>query len=113
MLALATSIPDRRFLPNLVLHELETWVFAAAEQVGYLLPGLTEQLLADVRTVGGPEFINDGAETAPSKRLMNYCPQYSKTNDGPLAIADLGIGELRKQCPHLDAWLDTLDERLT
>lgn len=110
--AISERIGDRRFVPHLILHELETWVFAAAEQLGWLLPdpGLVEQLEADVLDSGGPELVNDGPSTAPSKRLETYCAAYSKTNDGPLAIADLGIEPLRAQCPHLDRWLTILDD---
>lgn len=109
--AIAGQIGDRRFVPHLILHELETWVFAAAEQLGWLLPdpGLTERLKTDVLDAGGPEQVNDHPSTAPSKRLASYCQAYSKVNDGPLAIADLGIEPLRAQCPHLDEWLTTLD----
>ncbi|WP_040775871.1 DUF4276 family protein [Nocardia pneumoniae] len=110
--SLAIGSADPRFLPHLILHEMETWVFAAAEQVGHLLPGLTERLVEDVQAAGGPELVNDGPETAPSKRILNYCPQYSKTTDGPLAIADLGVDALRAQCPHLDRWLSMLDSCL-
>ncbi|MFC3450431.1 DUF4276 family protein [Amycolatopsis speibonae] len=62
---------------------------------------------------GGPELVNDGLGTAPSKRLARYCASYSKTSDGPLVIADLGIDALRARCPHLDSWLTHLDARLS
>ncbi|WP_394329664.1 DUF4276 family protein [Amycolatopsis keratiniphila] len=96
------------------MHELESWVFAAAEQLGWLFAGtdLADRLRRDVRGAGGPELVNDGFDTSPSKRLARYCKGYSKTNDGPLAIADLGIDGLRSQCPHLDSWLTHLDTRL-
>ncbi|MFJ1762790.1 DUF4276 family protein [Amycolatopsis sp. NPDC088138] len=110
--AIFAQIGDPRLVPHLILHELETWVFAAAEQLGWLFPdpGLAERLKADVLNAGGPELVNDHPSTAPSKRLASYCGTYSKTNDGPLAIADLGIDSLRAQCPHLDKWLTTLDD---
>jgi hypothetical protein len=111
--ALAERIADPRFLPNLILHELETWVFAAAEQIGALLPELTQPLKSDLVGAGEAELINDGPDTAPSKRLLKYCPRYSKTNDGPLAIADLGLDRLRELCPHLNKWFEALDARLT
>ncbi len=112
--SLVSAISDTRFVPHLILHELETWVFAAAEQLGWLFSGsdLTKRLLKDVEGAGGPELVNDGLDTAPSKRLARYCVGYSKTNDGPLAIADLGIDALREYCPHLDSWLTHLDTRL-
>ncbi|MEU3621427.1 hypothetical protein BS329_26210 [Amycolatopsis coloradensis] len=111
--ALVSAISDTRFVPHLILHELETWVFAAAEQLGWLFSGsgLTERLLKDVEGAGGPELVNDGPNTAPSKRLARYCASYSKTNDGPLAIADLGIEGLAAQCPHFAAWLAELGSR--
>jgi hypothetical protein len=109
--ALAAAFGDRRLRPNLVLHELEAWVFAAADELGVLLGDeLAALLRRDVLTAGGPEMVNDRPETAPSKRLLAYCPTYLKTSDGPLAIEELGIGKLRAQCPHLDAWLRTLEE---
>lgn len=70
---------------------------------------LAERLLQDVAGAGGPELVNDGVETAPSKRLLRYWPTYVKTMDGPLAIAELGVTKLRATCPHLDAWLTALE----
>ncbi|WP_209624655.1 DUF4276 family protein [Saccharothrix coeruleofusca] len=108
--ALAERIGDSRFRPHLVLHELESWVFAAADELGQLLgEALSLKLRRDVEAAGGPELVNDGFATAPSKRLAKYCPGYSKPSDGPLAIQDLGLEKLREQCPHLDAWLRTFE----
>jgi hypothetical protein len=83
-----------------------------AEQIGSLLPELAEPLKSDLAGAGEAELVNDGPDTAPSKRLVKYRPRYSKTNDGPLAIADLGLDRLRELCPHLDRWLEALDARL-
>lgn len=69
---------------------------------------MAERLKTDALVAGGPELVNDHPPTAPPKRLASYCDAYSKVNDGPLAIADLGIGPLRAQCPHLDEWLTAL-----
>ncbi|MEC3981074.1 DUF4276 family protein [Amycolatopsis sp. H20-H5] len=111
--ALAATVGDRRFLPHLVLHELETWVFAAADQLAELRgePELANRLKADCLAAGGAELVNNGPKTAPSKRLTSYCGDYLKTVDGPLAINDLGIKALKKQCPHFAAWLDELSSR--
>lgn len=108
--AVAEAIGDRRFMPHLVLHELEAWVFAAAAQLAELRgdPALESALMAETSGAGGPELINEGVETAPSKRLARLCPGYTKTLDGPLVIADLGIERLRACCPHMDAWLSRL-----
>ena len=69
---------------------------------------LAEKLAQQVIDAGNPELINDGPATAPSKRLLAAYPAYNKTQDGPLAIAELGLPALRSQCPHLDTWLQRL-----
>jgi Domain of unknown function (DUF4276) len=107
------AIGESRFMPHLVLHETETWVFAAAQQLGELLgdTALAATLTRQVAKAGhNPELINDGPATAPSKRLLAAYPGYNKTQDGPLAIAALGLADLRSQCPHLDEWLRRLCE---
>jgi hypothetical protein len=108
--AVAVAVGDPRFVPHLVLHELEAWVFAAAHQLADLSgdPALASALQAEVKGAGGVELIDEGPETAPSKRLARLCPGYTKTLDGPLVIADLGIVRLRACCPHMDAWLRRL-----
>lgn len=96
--------------PHLVLHELEAWVFAAADELGLLHgPEIAEKLRADEKLAGGPELVNDDPATAPSKRILRYCPGYAKTSDGPMAIEELGLSRLRARCPHLDAWLRPLE----
>lgn len=85
-------------------------MFAAREQLGWLLgSGIAARMDADVAAAGGPEGVNDDPATAPSKRLARYCSGYIKTQDGPLAIADLGVEGLRRQCPHLNDWLRRLE----
>ncbi|WP_420847683.1 DUF4276 family protein [Natronosporangium hydrolyticum] len=65
-----------------------------------------------VTSAGGPELVNDGVDTAPSKRISAALPRYSKTIDGPLCIQELGLAKLRATCPHLDAWLTELERRV-
>lgn len=111
--ALLDAIGDHRFVPHLTLHEVEAWVFAAADQLGMLYgkPELPKTIKQTVADAGGPELVNDGPDTAPSKRLLKQCPGYVKTVDGPLAVGELGLPALRARCPHLDAWLTRLEDR--
>lgn len=115
--SLLVAIGDDRFVPHLVLHETESWVFAAPKQLAELAgkPAVGEYLYREAARAGGPELgpelVNDGPSTAPSKRIQAQWPSYSKTSDGPLAIADLGLTALRGQCPHLDRWLRRLEQR--
>nr|WP_280891595.1 DUF4276 family protein [Streptomyces sp. LBL] len=106
----AERISHPRFIPYLVLHETETWVFAAAEQLAdwYDDAALGGELKRQVDAAGGPEGVNDGADTAPSKRLLRLRPGYLKTQDGPVAVTDLGLPSLRAACPHFDTWIGKL-----
>ncbi|WP_311765143.1 DUF4276 family protein [Streptomyces zingiberis] len=108
--AVAEVVDDARFLPFIVLHETEAWVLAAARELAELLdaPKLGIELESQVRAAGGPELVNDGPDTAPSKRLLTAYPGYRKVVDGPDAIELLGLDALRAVCPHLDHWLDRL-----
>ncbi len=111
--AMAEAIGDKRFLPNLVLHEIEAWVLAECGRLGRLMgderPAV--ELERAVQLESGPELVDDGVDTAPSKRIMNAYPQYTKTVDGPLVIADAGLDSIRSACPHMDDWLREVEAR--
>ena len=48
----------------------------------------------------GLEEINDLAETAPSKRILNLFPTYEKLLDGNRAAEKIGLGKIQSMCPH-------------
>ena len=112
--ALAKAIRDRRFLPNLVLHEIEAWVLADCRRLGEVMGDRAPaaELERVVQLESGPELVNDGTDTAPSKRIMRAYPQYIKTIDGPLVIADASLDAIRQQCPHAHDWLRQIEARL-
>lgn len=112
--ALAEVVDDSRFVPNLVLHETEAWVFAASGELAELAEdaSLAEDLRKMVDFAGGAELINDSPETAPSKRLVARMPTYMKTLHGPLAIEALGLPALRSRCPRLDSWMSRLEQHV-
>ena len=108
---MSEEVKDSRFLPFLSLHETEAWVLAAASELAALYdrPALAEDLNRQVHAAGGPELVNDGPDTAPSKRIKTAFPGYRKVTDGPEAISRFGLPALRETCPHLDAWLTRLE----
>ncbi len=55
-----------------------------------------------------PELLNDGSETAPSKRLTKLIVGYQKTLHGPLIAEETGIERIRKKCPRFSQWIDRM-----
>ncbi|WP_283136902.1 DUF4276 family protein [Rhizohabitans arisaemae] len=112
--SMAEAVGDRRFAPHLVLHEIETWVLLGHDALAELTgdDGLAEAMRLIVSTAHGAELVNDGITTAPSKRILNLCPRYRKTSDGPLVISEVGIDDIRKACPHADGWFTMVQAAL-
>jgi hypothetical protein len=110
--AMADSIGDWRLIPYLQRHEFEALVLACREHLRELLdpsdyPGF-EALKVSLGQME-PEDVNDGAETAPSKRLEANISSYRKTLHGPLALEAAGLATVRAACPRFDAWVKKLE----
>ena len=60
---------------------------------------------------GGSEYINSGRDTAPSKRILKWCPSYKKTIDGIAIAKKIGIPTMRNACPLFNEWLNALEAR--
>jgi len=60
---------------------------------------------------GSPELIDDGHDTAPSKRIARLIPEYAgmKASAGPLIAAKIGLAAIRQRCSHFDEWLKKLE----
>lgn len=116
--AFAQDIDNKRFIPYIQLHEFEALVFCG---INYLLeryPNCKKQceLLQEVLDrVGNPELINNGSNTAPSKRIIlaiegnpkaHY--HYNKPSDGKYVTARIGMETLRKRCKHFNEWIERL-----
>lgn len=58
-----------------------------------------------------PELINDGQQTAPSKRIMAQFPDYgeAKSTFGPQLAEKIGLQVIRSNCPHFNKWLSKLE----
>lgn len=107
----ARQFGDSRFLPYLQLHEFEALLYCDLGEIEKRIEGVSlKSLKADVAGIP-PEEINDGAETAPSRRLLKYLPQYKrlKIRVGALAACAIGIQTLRQKCPHFNDWLEKLE----
>jgi hypothetical protein len=110
---LREDIEDPRFRPYLQLHEFEALLFVDRQKTTEWLLG-DDQQLNQLHRIGqafsNPEEIDEGEQTAPSKRLKRIFPTYEKEADGPLITLDIGLSPLREACPHFDEWITWLEQ---
>jgi len=108
------DIDDHRFIPYIQLHEYETYLFSDPTCFRFLDAGGTAEIEA-LQTIANqyetPELINDGQQTAPSKRIMAQFPDYEKAKStfGPQLAEQIGLQVIRDQCTHFDKWLSRLE----
>lgn len=109
---LATDVNQPNLIPNLLVHEYEALLFCQPARFSDWVDNtsLAVTTLQQVRnSVESPEHINDNPQTAPSKRILAVMPQYQKTLHGPLIAGDIGLDEMRGQCPHFNQWLTKIE----
>lgn len=110
---------QRRFLPYIQLHEFESLLFSdldiynnnfeADEFLDY------NYLLETINQFDNPELINNGIETAPSKRLAKIIKGYFSENEnqkvlyGTLLAQDIGLHKIRSKCPRFNDWIIKLE----
>jgi hypothetical protein len=112
--AMASDIADHRLIPYLQLHEFEALLFCDPEKFDWEYLEHERQIarlieIADAHR--SPELIDDGPQTAPSKRIIKHIPEYAfqKASAGPLVAQRIGIEKMRSQCPHFAGWLGRLE----
>ena len=116
--SLAEAINENRFIPYVQLHEFEALLFCGIHHLPKLYPGCEkrcEQLTKDLIKAGNPELIDNGPTTAPSKRIIRAIEgekkthyNYNKPATGKTLTKEIGIDELRAQCPHFNEWIERL-----
>jgi hypothetical protein len=111
--ALAMDLVHPRFVPYLQLHEFEALLFAAPErfEVVFIEEQRSIDALREIQACfNSPELIDDGEDTAPSKRIISVIPKYKDQNAsaGPLIASAIGLPKLKQECAHFSSWLDRL-----
>lgn len=105
----------QKFIPYIQLHEYETLMYSDTELMENwlsLFNRLPINCFTSIKSAipdGNPELINDGPETAPSKRILNICKTYDKVDDGILILKEIGLKNIRKECKHFDEWVNKLE----
>jgi hypothetical protein len=104
----------RRFVPFVVIHEFEGLLFSdcAAFSHGIGQPSLQSAFQTIRDQFPTPEDINDSSITAPSKRVTSLVPGYQKPLLGSLAVLEIGLSSIRRECPHFNSWLLELESRI-
>ena len=75
---------DRRIIPHIQLHEFETILLAGPEELAFfdeMADARISELQAAVAEAGNVELVNDGVETAPSKRIERCYSSYHGAQD--------------------------------
>ena len=113
--AFAADIDDSRFIPYIQLHEYEAYLFSDPEKFGFFY-NKHEKAIAALKAIAEkeatPELIDDGAHSAPSKRIIAVLPDYegAKSVIGPMVAERIGLDMIRGKCPHFAAWLSRLEQ---
>lgn len=99
-----------RFLPYIVMHEFEGLLFSSPE---LFAKGINDESLApkfaEIVRSKSPEEINDNPSTAPSKRILSIKHDYDKPRDGLNAALEIGLNNIRRECPLFDTWIKKLE----
>ncbi len=117
--ALAADINEPRFLPFIVLHEFEAFLFVNPAVVAQVLqrPPLANEL-AKIRSRfdNTPENINSSPATSPSAQIASACKRlcgsaeiFQKRTHGPIITKRIGVDQIRAACPHFDEWMKKLE----
>lgn len=110
--AMGADLADPRFVPYLQRHEFEALVLAGLDQLEVLMgPSARRGLQALRNEIAGtpPEDVDDGVETAPSRRLVKQIGGYDKIVHGVAVVQQAGLPALRAACPRFDAWITQLE----
>ncbi|MDR2084866.1 MAG: DUF4276 family protein [Bacteroidales bacterium] len=104
-----------RFMPYIQLHEFEGILFS---DISVFDRNFEEEEFLDykylestIRENPNPELINNGTETAPSKRLSKIIDGYYSDNEnlkvlyGALLAHDIGLNKIREKCPRFNNWI--------
>lgn len=102
------DIGQPNFLANLISHEFEALLFSAPQAfAAWFDDEKLPVILGEIRNqFDSPEHINNSRHTAPSKRILHHCAGYDKVVHGALIALEIGLVQIRAECPRFDAWVN-------
>lgn len=108
--AFHVDLGHARFIPYLQLHEFEALLLADPRAFDLEFSehrGAIDSLVNLAGDYESPDLINEGPESAPSKRIIAKLPPYEgrKVSAGPVIAERIGLDNLRQRCRHFHEWL--------
>ncbi len=107
------DIGHRQFIPYIQLHEFEALILADPQKLDWEYFEHHKAISNLVAAVAGknPEEINDGPDSAPSKRIIAEILLYErqKATVGPVVVEKIGLVALRQKCRHFHEWIEKLE----
>ncbi len=105
------DIGDWRFMPYIQVHEFESLLFVEPECLSSIY--FEDKAIAVLKNVAdgfeNPELIDNGRETAPSKRILHVIPDYDKVTAGVDSLKLVGIEKLMAKCSHFAEWVGKME----
>lgn len=110
--AFGKDVGKSNFIPYIQLHEFESLILADPSKLDWEYLEHEKAIGNLIRMVEdqNPELINDGRETAPSKRIAREIPEYDKATSGVSVASQIGLKRLRAACRHFDEWVTRLEQ---
>lgn len=108
------EIDEKYFFPYIALHEFEAMLFSDISKLEEVY--FEENLIAlkeCLEMQDNPELINDGPETAPSKRIIQCIRSYDKANVGVDVLGRIGVEGIAEKCRHFSEWMRKFEERIS
>lgn len=107
------GVSSERFVPYIQLHEFETLLFTDVTVLkkDYLDDrdiSAIDDLYESTKMIP-PEDINDGPETAPSKRLLNAI-DYRKGELPAEWLNAITVEKVIEKCPHFAEWINQISQ---
>lgn len=102
-----------RFTPYVQVHEFEALLLSEPVRLAEVAPASVDYaVLAALGALAasiGPEGVDEGPQTAPSKRLAEVCAGFHKLEHGVQALVRIPLATVRAACPRFHGWVTSLE----
>lgn len=102
-----------KFIPYIQLHEFEGLLFNNIEAFELTFEQNEfkdkNEIIRIIGKYENPELINNGFDTAPSKRLTKLIEGYNKIVYGSYLAQNIGLEEIRRKSIRFNNWLKKLE----